>query len=118
MNLRLETCLELRRAQFGLRMQHATQQLANTSQIKKVRRDIARILTVAKQKRTGDEREYEDDARTQRHRESDRLHQERGPLTLRWYGPLFSLFVAAMATAVWGMTYLSADRDAHRPPAR
>jgi large subunit ribosomal protein L29 len=41
---------ELLKAQFGLRMQHATQQLANTSQIRKVRRDIARVRTVMKQK--------------------------------------------------------------------
>ena len=41
---------ELLKAQFGLRMQHATQQLANTSQIKKVRRDIARLRTVMKEK--------------------------------------------------------------------
>ena len=41
---------ELLRAQFGLRMQHATQQLANTSQIRKVRRDIARARTVIKEK--------------------------------------------------------------------
>jgi large subunit ribosomal protein L29 len=40
----------LLKAQFGLRMQHATQQLANTSQIRKVRRDIARVRTVLKQK--------------------------------------------------------------------
>jgi len=41
---------ELLRAQFGLRMQHATQQLSNTSQLKKVRRDIARVRTVLKEK--------------------------------------------------------------------
>jgi len=41
---------ELLKAQFGLRMQHATQQLTNTSQIKKVRRDIARVRTVLKEK--------------------------------------------------------------------
>jgi large subunit ribosomal protein L29 len=40
----------LLRAQFGLRMQLATQQLANTSQLKKVRRDIARLRTVMKEK--------------------------------------------------------------------
>ena len=40
---------ELLRAQFGLRMQHATQQLANTSQIRKVRRDIARARTVVRE---------------------------------------------------------------------
>ena len=37
---------ELLKAQFGLRMQIATQQLSNTSQLKKVRRDIARVKTV------------------------------------------------------------------------
>ncbi|HSU62257.1 MAG TPA: 50S ribosomal protein L29, partial [Burkholderiales bacterium] len=40
----------LLRAQFGLRMQLATQQLTNTSQLKKVRRDIARVRTVMKEK--------------------------------------------------------------------
>jgi large subunit ribosomal protein L29 len=40
----------LLRAQFGLRMQLATQQLANTSQLKKVRRDIARVRTILKEK--------------------------------------------------------------------
>ncbi len=37
---------DLLKAQFGLRMQKATQQLTNTSQMKKVRRDIARVKTV------------------------------------------------------------------------
>ena len=40
----------LLRAQFGLRMQLATQQLTNTSQLKKVRRDIARVRTLMKEK--------------------------------------------------------------------
>jgi large subunit ribosomal protein L29 len=40
----------LLRAQFGLRMQIATQQLGNNSQLKKVRRDIARVRTVMKEK--------------------------------------------------------------------
>ncbi len=40
----------LLRAQFGLRMQVATQQLSNTSQLKKVRRDIARVRTILKEK--------------------------------------------------------------------
>jgi len=40
----------LLRAQFGLRMQLATQQLGNTSQLKKVKRDIARVRTVMKEK--------------------------------------------------------------------
>lgn len=38
--------LDLRRAQFGLRMQMATQQLTNHSQIGKVRKDIARVKTI------------------------------------------------------------------------
>ncbi|MFT5643194.1 MAG: large subunit ribosomal protein L29 [Janthinobacterium sp.] len=37
---------DLLKAQFGMRMQIATQQLSNTSQLKKVRRDIARVKTV------------------------------------------------------------------------
>ena len=40
----------LLRAQFGLRMQLATQQLSNTSQLKKVKRDIARARTIMKEK--------------------------------------------------------------------
>ena len=42
--------LELLRAHFGLRMQHATQQLGNSSQLGKVRRDIARVRTVLREK--------------------------------------------------------------------
>lgn len=41
---------DLLKAQFGLRMQIATQQLTNNSQIKKVRRDIARVKTLLKEK--------------------------------------------------------------------
>ena len=41
---------DLLRAQFSLRMQRATQQLTNTSQIRKVRRDIARVRTVLAEK--------------------------------------------------------------------
>ena len=41
---------ELLRAQFGLRMQKATQQLTNSSQLKSVRRDIARVRTILKEK--------------------------------------------------------------------
>ncbi|HEX6296834.1 MAG TPA: 50S ribosomal protein L29 [Burkholderiales bacterium] len=40
----------LLRAQFGLRMQLATQQLGNTSQLKKVKRDIARVRTILREK--------------------------------------------------------------------
>jgi large subunit ribosomal protein L29 len=40
----------LLRAHFGLRMQVATQQLSNTSQLKKVKRDIARVRTIMREK--------------------------------------------------------------------
>ncbi len=42
--------LSLLKAQFGLRMQIATQQLSNTSQMSKVRRDIARVRTLIREK--------------------------------------------------------------------
>ena len=41
---------DLLKARFGLRMQQATQQLTNSSQLRKVRLDIARVRTVLKQK--------------------------------------------------------------------
>ena len=40
----------LLREQFGLRMQKATQQLTNHTKLPAVRRDIARILTVLREK--------------------------------------------------------------------
>ncbi len=42
--------MELLRAQFGLRMQHATQQLSNTNLLRNIRRDIARVKTILSQK--------------------------------------------------------------------
>ncbi len=42
--------LSLTKAQFGLRMQVATQQLTKTSELRQVRREIARIKTVMTQK--------------------------------------------------------------------
>ena len=42
--------LELRKAQFSARMQLATQQLTNTSQLGKVRKDIARVKTIQREK--------------------------------------------------------------------
>jgi large subunit ribosomal protein L29 len=41
---------DLLKAQFSLRMQLATQQLTNNSEIKKVRRDIARVRTLIGEK--------------------------------------------------------------------
>jgi large subunit ribosomal protein L29 len=40
---------DLLKAQFSLRMQAATQQLTNVSQLKKTRRDIARVRTIARE---------------------------------------------------------------------
>lgn len=42
--------IELRRAQFSLRMQLATQQLNKVDQMGKIRRDIARVRTVLAEK--------------------------------------------------------------------
>lgn len=42
---------DLLKAHFGLRMQKATQQLTNHSQLGKTRRDIARAKTILAQKR-------------------------------------------------------------------
>jgi large subunit ribosomal protein L29 len=42
---------DLLKAHFGLRMQKATQQLSNHSQLGKTRRDIARAKTVLAQKK-------------------------------------------------------------------
>ena len=44
---------ELLKAHFGLRMQRATQQLANNSQLGKTRRDIARVKTILTEKKKG-----------------------------------------------------------------
>lgn len=43
--------LRLRKEQFGLRMQKASGQLGQTHMIKGMRRDIARVKTVLKEKR-------------------------------------------------------------------
>ena len=43
----------LLRAQFGLRMQKATQQLTNTAQMGRTRRDIARAKTILAEKKKG-----------------------------------------------------------------
>ena len=44
---------DLLKAHFGLRMQKATQQLTNHSQLGKTRRDIARAKTILAQKKKG-----------------------------------------------------------------
>jgi large subunit ribosomal protein L29 len=46
--------LKLKKEQFNLRFQRATGQLENTARVREVRRDVARMLTIAKQKRSGE----------------------------------------------------------------
>ncbi|HSR76644.1 MAG TPA: 50S ribosomal protein L29 [Xanthobacteraceae bacterium] len=43
--------LRLKKEQFNLRFQRATGQLENSSRVRVVRRDIARVKTIAQQKR-------------------------------------------------------------------
>jgi large subunit ribosomal protein L29 len=46
-----DAVLNLKKERFNLRFQRATGQLENTSRMKEARRDIARIKTIAAQKR-------------------------------------------------------------------
>jgi large subunit ribosomal protein L29 len=46
-----EELLKLKKEQFNLRFQKATGQLENTSRVRVVRRDVARVKTIASQKR-------------------------------------------------------------------
>ena len=48
---RADAILNLKKERFNLRFQRATGQLENTTRMKEARRDIARIKTVAAQKR-------------------------------------------------------------------
>ncbi len=43
--------MKLKKEQFNLRFQRATGQLENTARVRQVRRDIARLKTIAQQKR-------------------------------------------------------------------
>lgn len=43
---------ELRESLFSLKFQHATGQLENTAQLKRHKRDIARVLTVLREKQS------------------------------------------------------------------
>ena len=46
--------ISLKKEQFNLRFQQATGQLENTARMRQVRRDIARIQTVAAEKQTAE----------------------------------------------------------------
>jgi len=45
---------KLKKEQFNLRFQRATGQLENTVRVRQVRRDIARILTIAAEKQAAE----------------------------------------------------------------
>jgi len=45
--------IKLKKEQFNLRFQAASGQLENTARVRVVRRDIARVMTIARQKRGG-----------------------------------------------------------------
>ena len=49
-----EELVKLKKEQFNLRFQRASGQLENTSRVRVVRRDIARVMTVARQKRAAE----------------------------------------------------------------
>ena len=51
--------LKLKKEQFNLRFQRATGQLENTSRVRVIRRDVARLKTIAAQKRGGSMPEIE-----------------------------------------------------------
>jgi large subunit ribosomal protein L29 len=53
----VERINQTREEQFALRLQHATGELENTSRMIAVRRDVARLLTVAKERGIDLERE-------------------------------------------------------------
>jgi large subunit ribosomal protein L29 len=44
---------KMKKEQFNMRFQRASGQLENTARMREVRRDIARLKTVARAKRTG-----------------------------------------------------------------
>ena len=46
--------IKLKREQFNLRFQKATSQLTNTARVREVRRTIARIKTVEREKRVAE----------------------------------------------------------------
>jgi large subunit ribosomal protein L29 len=58
----METLTELKEEQFNLRFQVATNQLDNTSRIKDVKKEIARILTVLRERELADAASVEESA--------------------------------------------------------
>ena len=56
----IERLRQAKEDHFGLRFQHATGELENTSSMSAARRDIARLLTVAKERGIDVEKELKD----------------------------------------------------------
>jgi large subunit ribosomal protein L29 len=56
----LDRIRQTREEQFNLRLQHATGELENTARITAVRRDVARLLTVARERGIDLDRELRD----------------------------------------------------------
>ena len=48
--------MKLKKEQFNLRFQRATGQLENTGRVREVRRDVARVKTIAAQKRAAEKK--------------------------------------------------------------
>jgi large subunit ribosomal protein L29 len=75
--------LKLKKEQFNLRFQRATGQLENTARVREVRRDIARLLTVARQKRTGEEPKVKAEAPNAQRPRVERTSKRRTPVKSR-----------------------------------
>lgn len=56
----IERLRQAKEEHFGLRFQHATGELENTSAMAAARRDVARLLTVAKERGIDVEKELKD----------------------------------------------------------
>ena len=69
--------LKLKKEQFNLRFQRATGQLENTSRVRAVRRDIARIKTIAAQKRAAPSRSSRPTRRSRPSRRTRRRSRRR-----------------------------------------
>jgi len=50
----MDELVKLKKEQFNLRFQQATGQMENTSRVRQIRRDIARIQTIAAEKQAAE----------------------------------------------------------------
>ena len=75
--------MKLKKEQFNLRFQRATGQLENTARVREVRRDVARMLTIARQKRTGDEPKVKAEAPKTERAKVKRTAKGRAPVKSR-----------------------------------